>query len=69
MTSNILDLNKNNFCVFMYYVRICITFGVTHVSCSFGRYHWNKFLLHTGQVQQLRHNKENPEDALGGLGV
>lgn len=53
----------------MYYVRICITFGVTHVSCSFGRYHWNKFLLHTGQVQQSRHNKEKPEDALGGLGV
>lgn len=26
-----LDLNKNNLCVFMYYVRICTTFGVTHV--------------------------------------
>ena len=35
MIPNTLDLNKNNLCVFMYYVRICITFGVIHILYPF----------------------------------
>lgn len=42
MAPNTLDLNKNNLGVFMEYVRICITFGVTHILRLFWRDHWNK---------------------------
>lgn len=31
MAPNTLDMNKNNLCVFVEYVQICITFGVTHI--------------------------------------